>query len=166
MDFVKGSNRVQLDDPLVDGRQSERALKIQRGVQRYLRVLGLTSLPEVTLASGRRLIWSLLARNQRSGSSRSNHPLKTSRQTTSGMNTVIIATVCFFATSADVPQDIFPEETGFILADDYMAEIIREAPEHKLSAATRKAVILRFAQAAANRLHDLTDPNQRNLRRG
>lgn len=52
MDFVKGSNRVQLDDPLVDGRQSERALKIQRGVQRYLRVLGLTSLPEVTLARG------------------------------------------------------------------------------------------------------------------
>ncbi|KZL16314.1 hypothetical protein PsAD26_00353 [Pseudovibrio sp. Ad26] len=72
----------------------------------------------------------------------------------------------FFATSPDVPQEIFPEETGFILADDYMAEIIREAPEHKLSAATRKAVILRFAQAAANRLHDLTDPNQRNLRRG
>ena len=35
---------------------------------------------------------------------------------------------------------------------------MREAPEHKLTGATRRAMLLRFAQAAAHRLHRLTDP--------
>jgi hypothetical protein len=34
----------------------------------------------------------------------------------------------------------------------------REAPEHRLNASRRKAVMLRFAHAAAGRLHMLGDP--------
>jgi hypothetical protein len=34
-----------------------------------------------------------------------------------------------------------------------------EAPEHRLPAATRKSMLLRFAQAAALRLQALADPN-------
>ncbi len=37
--------------------------------------------------------------------------------------------------------------------------MLREAPEHRLSGATRKAMLLRFAQAAATRLHGLIDPD-------
>jgi hypothetical protein len=57
-----------------------------------------------------------------------------------------------------VPLDIFPEEAGLILADSYGGEIMREAPEHRLAGATRKAMLLRFGQAAALRLHGLIDP--------
>ena len=64
----------------------------------------------------------------------------------------------FFATHAGVPREIFPEEAGLILADSYGAEMLRHAPEHRLPAPTRKAMLLRFAQAAANRLHGLLDP--------
>jgi hypothetical protein len=64
----------------------------------------------------------------------------------------------FFATHAGVPLEIFPEEAGLILADCYGAEIMREAPEHRLAGATRKAMLLRFGQAAALRLHGLIDP--------
>ena len=35
---------------------------------------------------------------------------------------------------------------------------MREAPEHRLAAARRKAVTLRFARAAALRLHTMLDP--------
>ena len=38
------------------------------------------------------------------------------------------------------------------------AELLREAPEHRLHAATRKSVMLAFARAAAVRLQSLTDP--------
>src|SRR4029079_19043817 len=58
----------------------------------------------------------------------------------------------FFATHPDVPAEIFPAECGFILSDGYGAEILRDAPEHRLAAATRKALLLRIARAGAARL--------------
>jgi hypothetical protein len=64
----------------------------------------------------------------------------------------------YFATTVRVPQEIFPVDCGLIIADAYGAEIIREAPEHRLAAATRKAVTLRFARLAAMRLLMLVDP--------
>ena len=57
-----------------------------------------------------------------------------------------------------VPLDIFPGDAGLLLADAYGGELVREAPEHRLAAAARKAVLIRFAQAAAARLHGLSDP--------
>ena len=49
---------------------------------------------------------------------------------------------------------VIPEAQGM----GYGAELMREAPEHRLPAATRKAMLVRFAQAAAHRLHGLVDP--------
>ena len=40
--------------PLVDGRQSERAMLVRRGVQRLMSDRRIALLPEVSLASGRR----------------------------------------------------------------------------------------------------------------
>ena len=40
-----------------------------------------------------------------------------------------------------------PEDAGLIVADAFGAEVVREAPEHRLSGATRRAVLLRFAHA-------------------
>ncbi len=64
----------------------------------------------------------------------------------------------FFATHAEVPLEIFPEDAGLILADPYGAELVRSAPRHGLAGATRKVMLLRFAHAAALRLHGLIDP--------
>ena len=41
-------------NPLIDGRQSERALLVRRGVQRLLTAMGAHVLPELSLATGRR----------------------------------------------------------------------------------------------------------------
>ena len=47
----------------------------------------------------------------------------------------------------DVPCDIFPKDTGLIVADAFGAEIVCEAPEHRLHAATRRTMTLSFARA-------------------
>ena len=51
-----------------------------------------------------------------------------------------------------------PQDAGLIVADPYGAEILREATPRIIAPATRRAVLLRFAQAAADRLHRLADP--------
>jgi hypothetical protein len=50
-----------------------------------------------------------------------------------------------------VAQSHFPAEAGFILSDAYGAEIVSPSPEHRLAAAARKALTLRFARLAAGR---------------
>ena len=51
-----------------------------------------------------------------------------------------------------------PGDAGLIVADAYGAHVLRDAPEHRMPSATRRALLLRFAQAAADRLHGLHDP--------
>jgi len=46
-----------------------------------------------------------------------------------------------------------------IVADAFGAAFYCEAPEYKLAAATRKAMLLLVARAAALRLQSLIDPN-------
>jgi hypothetical protein len=64
----------------------------------------------------------------------------------------------FFATTLEVPCEIFPPDTGLIVADAFGASLVCEAPEHRLHAATRKTMLLAFARAAALRLSTLADP--------
>ena len=65
----------------------------------------------------------------------------------------------FFATCQEVPCEIFPPDTGLIVADAFGASFVCEAPEHRLPAATRKSMMLTIARAAALRLQALADPH-------
>ena len=58
----------------------------------------------------------------------------------------------FFAVPPGFPEELLPLEHGLIRTDEYDAEIIRQSPDEKLVAARRKAVTLRFARLAADRL--------------
>jgi hypothetical protein len=64
----------------------------------------------------------------------------------------------FFATHADVPLEIFPADAGLVLADSFGGEFLRNAPEHRLTSVRRRQMLVRFAQAAALKLHSLVDP--------
>lgn len=64
----------------------------------------------------------------------------------------------FWAVDQDFPTELLPEQTGLIIADAYYGDLVRPAPEHKLTAARRKAVVQKFATVAARRLHMLRDP--------
>jgi hypothetical protein len=64
----------------------------------------------------------------------------------------------YFAVAADFPQSLIPAECGLIIADSFGAEILRESPVTTMAPARRKAVTLRFALVAADRLRRLLDP--------
>ena len=64
----------------------------------------------------------------------------------------------FFATTLEVPCEIFPPDVGLIVADAFGASVVCEAPEHRLYGPTRKSMMLAFARAAALRLSALADP--------
>ena len=139
-------------NPLADGRQSQRALMVRRGVQRLLGEMGAVVLPELSLATGRRAdlvaltgkgdIWIIEIKSS----------IEDFRVDRKWPDYRLHSDRFFFASHPEVPTEIFPEECGFILSDGYGAEILRDAPEHRLAAATRKALMLRFARAGAARL--------------
>jgi hypothetical protein len=64
----------------------------------------------------------------------------------------------FFAVAADFPDGVLPEDEGLMIADGFGAEVVRPAAADSLSSARRKAMLIRFARAAAGRLQGLLDP--------
>jgi hypothetical protein len=141
-----------LSNPLVDGRQSERAMIIRRGVQRLLTEMGAHVLPELSLATGRRADLVALTRPGDIWIIEIKSSIEDFRVDRKWPDYRLHSDRFFFATHPDVPAEIFPDECGFILSDGYGAEILREAPEHRLLPATRKALMLRIARAGAARL--------------
>jgi hypothetical protein len=139
-------------NPLVDGRQSERAMVIRRGVQRLLVQMGAHVLPELSLASGRRADLVAITRKGDIWIIEIKSSVEDFRVDRKWPEYRLHSDRFFFATHPDVPASIFPEECGFILSDGYGAEILREAPEHRMPGATRKALMLRIARAGAARL--------------
>ena len=142
----------------VDGRQSETALAIARGASRLLHALGRCVVSELALPSGRRA--DLVALD--SGGEIWIVEIKSSvadfRADQKWQDYRAHCDRLFFATSMEVPCEIFPPDTGLIVADSFGAQMVCEAPEHRLAAATRKSLMLSFARAAALRLQSLIDP--------
>ncbi|QPC86276.1 MmcB family DNA repair protein [Mesorhizobium sp. NBSH29] len=141
-----------LNNPIADGRQSERAIVIRRGVQRLMVQMGAHVLPELSLSTGRRADLVALTRQGDIWIIEIKSSVEDFRVDRKWPEYRLHADRFFFATHPDVPAEIFPPECGFILSDGYGAEILREAPEHRLAAATRKALMLRIARAGASRL--------------
>lgn len=144
---------------LADGRQSPTALKIQRGVCRLMASLGLASLTELTLASGRRADVIALAPNGDITIVEVKSSLADFRTDGKWRDYHAFCDSFLFAVADDFPLEVLPEDVGLIVADAYGAAILRAPVRLALPAARRKAVTIRFAQAAAARLHSLTDPD-------
>jgi hypothetical protein len=141
-----------------DRRQSPTALAVARGTTRLLHSLGLSVISELALASGRRAdlvaigatgeIWIIEIKSSITDL-RSDRKWFDYRRHCDRL---------FFATTLEVPREIFPPEAGLIIADCFGGAIAREAPEHRLAAPTRKRTLLAFARTAAFRLAALADP--------
>jgi hypothetical protein len=142
----------------LDGRQSETALAIQRGVGRLLRAHNFSPLTEFTLASGRRAdvigigsdgaVWII--------------EIKSSPEDFKADNKwPEYRDYCdrfSFAIPQTMDAALIPQEAGLIIADQWGAEIMRQAPLHSLHASRRRALLVAYAQTAAQRLHVLWDP--------
>ena len=152
-----------IDSFINDGRQSDTARMIQRGVGRLLVAHDFSVLYELPLASGRRAdviglngggeVWIVEIKS-------SVADFRTDRK---WGDYRAHADRVLFAVAPDFPVEILPEEAGLMLADAHGAEIVREGPEGALAAATRKVMMLRFARVAAGRMTLLCDPQARGL---
>lgn len=141
-----------------DGRQSETALMVQRGVCRLLRQAGFATLTEFTLATGRRAdvmavgdsgtIWIVEIKSS----------LADFRGDAKWPEYGDYCDRLFFAIPQSMEREAIPAETGLIVADNWGADILRHPQETPLHASRRKALTLAFARAAALRLHGLYDP--------
>lgn len=143
----------------VDGRQSETALAISRGTARLLHAHGRCVLSELPLPSGRRADLVALDQTGEIWIVEIKSSIADFRADQKWQDYRAHCDRLFFATTVEVPCEIFPPETGLIVADAFGAELKCEAPEHKLPAATRKSMMLLFARAAAMRLQSLSDPS-------
>jgi hypothetical protein len=146
------------ESPLHDARQSPTALAVARGTQRLLRSLGRTCVCELPLPSGRRADLVALADDGEIWIIEIKSSVADFRTDQKWQDYRLHCDRMLFATTSEVPQDIFPPEAGLIVADEFGAHLVREAPEHRLHSATRKSMLLLFACAAARRLQVLADP--------
>jgi hypothetical protein len=144
--------------PAPDRRQSETALAVARGTARLLRALGFACVSELPLPSGRRA--DLVAINERGEIwiVEIKSSIEDFRADQKWPEYRAHCDRLFFAFTQALPCEIFPDETGLIVADAYGAHLQRPAPEHRLQAATRKSMTVRFALAAAQRINRLVDP--------
>ena len=142
----------------IDGRQSETALKIARGTSRLLRAHGYCVVSELPLASGRRADLVGLGRDGQIWIVEIKSSVADFRADQKWREYRTHCDRLFFATVLEVPREIFPPDTGLIVADAFGAHIVGEAPEHRLHASTRKSMMLNIARAAAFRLQSLIDP--------
>ena len=150
-------NALALSMP-VDGRQSATALAVARGTARFLHALGYCAVSELPLPSGRRADLVALGSDGEIVIVEIKSSVADFRADQKWTDYRLHCDRLFFATVLDVPREIFPADAGLIVADAFGASILNEAPEHRIAAATRRSMMLRFAQAAALRLQALSDP--------
>ncbi len=143
---------------LVDGRQSPAALDIARGTRRLLLSHNLASLPEVSLANGRRADLVALSDRSEIWIVEIKSSVEDFRADNKWPEYREFCDRLFFAVGPEFPLELLPDDTGLIIADRFGAEFMREAPLHAIVAARRKAFVTRLARLGAMRLLGLADP--------
>jgi hypothetical protein len=145
-------------DALHDARQSPAAADICRGVARLLRAHGMASLAEVALANGRRADVVAIATSGEIWIAEVKSSVEDFRADGKWPEYREFCDRLFFAVAPAFPRDVLPADTGLIVADRYGGEVVREAPEHRLPGARRKAMTLKLVHTAATRLQAVIDP--------
>ncbi|MGQ0673975.1 MAG: MmcB family DNA repair protein [Hyphomicrobium sp.] len=147
------------DTAAVAARDLATALDIRRGVMRVLAQHGLAGVAELPLANGRRADVAALTAGGEVWIVEIKSSVADFRADQKWPEYRDYADRLFFAVQPDFPINLLPSEAGLILADRFGGEVVRSAPEHRITAARRKAMALRFARAAALRLALIADPS-------
>jgi hypothetical protein len=143
---------------LIDGRQSQAASDIARGTRRLLLSHNFASLPEVSLANGRRADITALSERGEIWIVEVKSSVDDFRADNKWPEYREFCDRLFFAVGPDFPQELLPADTGLIVADRFGGELLRDAPVHAIAAARRKALVNRLARLGAMRLLGLADP--------
>lgn len=139
----------------------ERAARVRRAAARLCLLLGWAPLHEVRLPNGRRA--DILALRPDGGFAciEVKSGIRDFLTDAKWSEYRLYCDALLFAVDTDFPREILPLDAGLIVADGLEASLLREAPSHRLSAPTRRALTQRFATLAAMRLGALEDPGAR-----
>jgi hypothetical protein len=134
------------------------AQRLARGIARSLTARGFATLTEFMLLSGRRV--DVIAVN---GAGQTiiveiKSSVADYRADQKWTEYLEFCDVFYFAVPVDFPREILPEDCGLMVADDYGAEVIREAPALVMNGSRRRAQTLRLALTAMQRLGRMNDP--------
>ena len=125
---------------------------LARGAARLLYDLGYNAIPEFSLASNRRADLFALSKKGEITIIEVKSGIADFRADTKWREYRDYCDRLYFAVSSRFPHELIPDDAGLIIADGFGAAIVRESPHDPLVAARRKAVTLRFARCAAERL--------------
>jgi len=133
------------------------ATDVARGVSRLLLLQGYSPILEFTLANGRRLDVAALGPDGTLLGVEIKVALADLRGDTKWPEYLEFCEHFYFAIPPDFPDEHVPPGTGLIVADRYGGAIVRPAILSPVHASRRKAVTLRFAKVAADRLAALLE---------
>jgi len=128
------------------------ALDVARGVSRLLMQEGYSPILEFTLANGRRLDVAALGPDGCVLGVEIKVAVADLKGDTKWPEYLEFCDRFYFAIPPEFPDEFVPTGTGLIVADRYGGAIVRPSPEWQIHPSRRKAVTLRFAKCAAERL--------------
>ncbi|MHA6287964.1 DNA repair putative endonuclease MmcB [Maricaulis sp. CAU 1757] len=140
-------------NPAIDDAQA-----LMRGAARLLWQLGYSAIPEFKLPDGRRADLAALGRKGEITIVEVKSGIADFRADGKWTEYSGYCERLYFAVSQRFPHDLIPDEAGLIVADGFGGAIVRESPVMALAPARRKALTLRFARAAADRLMRAGEP--------
>ncbi|MBI1212431.1 MAG: MmcB family DNA repair protein [Alphaproteobacteria bacterium] len=142
---------------VVSGEPLEAGL-VARGVSRLMLERGYSPLLEFTLPSGRRLDVAAVSDSGEIVAVEIKVSLADLRADEKWVEYLEYCDRFYFAVPEDFPQEALPAEHGLIVADRFGAAVIRDSERATVSGARRKALLIRFARCAAERLTRAADP--------
>lgn len=143
---------VQEDDPVPT------ASDIERGVTRVLMAHGIATVCELPLPDGRRADVVGISADGTVTIVEIKSSVADFRSDLKWSEYRAYCDQLFFAVGPAFPAEILPSDAGLIRADRYGGAVVIDPPQHRLSAARRRVIVLRFGRAAAARLARVRDP--------
>ncbi len=135
------------------------AADVARGVNRLLLAEGLSPLIEFSLPNGRRMDVAAVGSDGTIVGVEIKVSLADLSADDKWPDYLPYCDLFYFAVPPEFPQARLPTASGLIVADRFGGAILRGAKRNALQAARRRALTLRFAQTAAERLARSFDPN-------
>jgi hypothetical protein len=132
--------------------------EVLRGVSRMMLELGHSPLAEFSLPNGRRLDVAAVSGSGAFIGVEIKISVEDLRADTKWQEYLEYCDHYYFAVPDGFPQELLPPDHGLIIADRFGGAIVRQAQSAVISAARRKAMLIRFARIAAERHARLIDP--------
>lgn len=137
---------------------------VSRGVKRLLMAEGYSPISEFGLANGRRMDVAALGSDGTILGVEIKVRLADLRGDAKWRDYLGFCDLFYFAVPPDFPHGHVPEDMGLIVADRYGGAILRASARNALHASRRRAVTLRFARVAAERLAERDIPTGTGLK--